>query len=332
MNLKICNETIHPGENLSLAIRLPELYSCLPAYMPVKIFRGKEPGPTLLVFAAINGDEVNGTAIINQLTNLKRIKKIKGTLIVIPVVNIFGMANKSKFLPGNIALSENFPGAEHGTHADRIAHLFTTEFFDQADYSISLETGPLNYSYLPEISIHLDKDENKKLAKTFGAPVINESTDEIGSLAAYAKRNGKQLLTYTGGESSRFDSAAIRTGLNGVLNVMTDLKMIEPNKITSEKKPETFFMKSSQWVRSSLSGIAIKKMKLGAHVTKNKTLYTIQDPFGNFSQQKVQSPVDGIIVGVNNIPLVKEGDALFKIAKFPDSDDQLSRWNKFIEE
>lgn len=328
-HFKICNEVIHPGESVSLALKLPELYSCLPAYMPVKVFHGKKSGPVLLVFAAVNGDEVNGTEIIHRLVNLKRLKKISGTLIAVPVVNVFGLVDKSKFLPGHVDLSTIFPGSAHGTHADRMANLFITELFDIADYAISLETGPLNYSNFPEILVDLDIEESKNLAKNFGAPVVNQATGEAGTLVHYASRNHKKLLTYTAGEACRLDSRAIKIGLRGILNTMSMLDMLPGKEVKMIKPSPVFFLEKSSWVRTSYSGISSNQIRLGDFVKKHHVLSVIRDPFGNADKQTIVSPKDGVIVGINNVPLVNEGDALFKIAAFPESklvEEHLKNW------
>lgn len=334
-SIKICNETIHPGEFISLALPLPELYSCLPAFMPIKVFNGKKAGPILLVFAAINGDELNGITIINKLISYKKLKQLNGTLILVPVVNVFGLANKSKYLPGNVLLNETFPGSKTGTHADRIAHLFLSEIFELADYAISLETGPLNHSHLPEISVDSKQEECMNAAKAFRAPIITNAKGHAKSLVEYAKTHKKNFLTYTAGESFRFDSNAITTGVKGILNLMSYLKMIPEKEAKSTKTPESVFLDSSKWIRTSFTGISTSLVKLGAHVKKNTPLATIDDPFGSNYPHSITSPSDGIIVGINNVPLVKEGEALFKLASFTGHEDNsahLQKWDEFAQE
>ena len=328
--IKICGETIHPGESIPLALRLPELYSCLPAYMPIKVFNGKEKGPFVLVFSSINGDELNGIDIIHRLTGLKRLKNLKGTFVAIPVVNVFGLASKSKFLPGGFVLSESFPGSKTGTHAERIANLFLTELFNLADYAISLETGPLNHTHFPEVSTNLKDEHSKTLAKVFGAPVINQSEDKDNTIQAYANKYNRRLLTYTAGETQRFDYGAIKLGVRGVLNVLSHLKMIPEKEYKASKKPPTFISSSSEWVRSPHSGVASPRVKIGAHVKENQLLATVHDPFGHNLTEKIQSPMEGVIVGANNVPLVKEGEALFELASFSDDEKaahHFEHWN-----
>ena len=328
--IKVCGESIYPGESLPLAMRLPELYSCLPAYMPIKVFNGKEKGPCVLVFSSINGDELNGIEIIHRLTNLKRIKKLKGTLIAIPVVNVFGLANKSKYLPGGVVLSESFPGSKEGTHAERLANLFISELFTLADYAISLETGPLNHTHFPELSTDLKDEQCRNLAKIFGAPVINEAECKDGTLQAYSKDHKKRLLTFTAGETRRFDHHAIKLGVRGVINVMSHLGMLSEKDFKVSKKPPTFISSSSEWIRSPHSGIASPRAKIGAHVQSGQLLATVHDPFGNYGTEKLLSPMEGVIVGVNNVPLVKEGEALFELASFADDEKaahHFGQWN-----
>lgn len=333
--IKICGEIIQPGESLSLAVHLPELHSCLPAYMPVKVFHGKKAGPCVLVFAALNGDELNGIEIINRLVGFRRLRKIEGTLIAIPVVNVFGIANKSKFLPGDVLLSESFPGSERGTHAQRLAHLFITQIFDLADYAVSIETGPLNYSNLPETFVDLNSDEGKKLAQVFGAPVVSQTEAPAGTLAHYSAKNNKKFLTYTAGEAKRFDAQAIKIGLRGMINLLSHLHMIPEKEMKTSKQPPTFFFEKAQWVRSTRGGISTNKVRLGSHVKKGTILSSLSDPFGTSMPTDLKSHREGIVIGINNVPLVKEGEELFKIALFPEPEkaaSELSNWRPFEQE
>ncbi len=326
--IKVCGENIYPGESLPLAMRLPELYSCLPAYMPIKVFNGKEAGPCLLVFSSINADELNGIEAIHRLTGLKRLKKLKGTLIAVPVVNVFGLANKSKYLPGDILLSENFPGAKNGTHAERIAHLFISELFSLADYAISLETGPLNYTHLPEVATNLKDEACKNLAKIFGAPVINQAECKPKTLQEYALHNNKRLLTYTAGEANRFDYQSISLCVKGLLSTMRHLGMLVDKDVKPIKKEPTFISSASEWIRTPQTGIVANKVKIGAHVRAKQLIATIHDPFGNYGSLDILSPMEGVIVGVNNVPLVKEGESLFEIASFADYEKASSHFEK----
>lgn len=326
----LCHETIYPGEKLSLALALPELISCAPLYMPVKIIHGNKPGPTLLIIAAIHGNELNGTEIINRLISHVSPKRLTGTLIAIPVLNVYGFISRSRYLPNGIDLNTSFPGSPHGTHAERLANLFISEIFCKADYCMDLQTGFINYCNLPQVYVDYHHARSRDMAESFNAPVILNMRQSPGSLHAHAKNVDMPFLLYEAGEAMRFDDQSIRTGLHGIYQVMRKLGMI-PDKPAGKIRPHTgLFAKESIWIRASTSGIAHAKHKLGQFIKKNEVLCVINDPFGATDNVVVHSPVDGIIIGKNNLPLVQEGEGLFQIAMFSEmyqAIDNFESWN-----
>lgn len=315
--LQICNETIHPGESLSLALPLPELYSCAPLYMPIKVIHGKQSGPCLLITAAMHGNELNGTEIINRLLNMSGLKKLRGTLIAIPVLNVYGLINRSRSLPGGIDLDRCFPGSKTGTHAARMANIFTQEIFSKADVCLDLQTGFVNHSNLPHIYTPLKDEQSISLAKVFNAPVISNTPCEKGMLRTLAIKHNKPFLLYEAGEAMRFDEHAIKTGLKGSLNIMRKLSMLPEKSGKKEAPLKNFVAEKNIWVRASTSGISYSEHKLGQHIKKGDTLCVIKDPFGASDKVTIRSPGEGIIVGKNNLPLVHEGEGLFQLAVFP---------------
>lgn len=330
-NLQICNATIHPGETISLALPLPELFSCAPLYMPIKVIHGKQAGPCLLVIAAMHGNEINGTEIINKLLKTKTLNKLKGTLIMVPVLNVYGLINRSRYLPSGINLNRCFPGSKKGTHAARVAHLFIDEIFDKADYCIDLQTGFINYSNLPQIYINYQDEKAKQLATSFNAPVISELEQNNGSLGKYATKKKIPYLLYEAGEAMRFDPQSIKVGVKGILNVMRSLEMLS-HKAENKTKPfKSYFASNNIWVRASSSGLSHSLFALGQYVTKGETLSVIHDPFGAADPVTITSPEDAVIVGQNNLPLVHEGEELFQLAVFKSMEEtanKLEAWHE----
>ena len=331
-NLQICDTTIHPGETLSLALPLPELFSCAPFYMPIKVIHGKQSGPCLLILAAMHGNEINGTEIINRLMKSKLVNRLKGTLIMIPVLNVYGLINRSRYLPGGINLNRCFPGAEHGTHAARIAHLFTSEIFDKADYCIDLQTGFINYSNLPQIYVNYADENAKKLAASFNAPVISELEQTQGSLGKYAAQKGIPYLLYEAGEAMRFDEQSIKVGKKGVINVMRSIDMLAARPEHKAEPFQSHFASNNVWVRASSSGMSHSTHMLGQYVKKGESLCVIDDPFGASDPVTIYSPENAVIVGQNNLPLVHEGEGLCQLAVFPKSMEEaatnLEEWQE----
>lgn len=313
--LTISNEIIHPGETASLALPLPEMFSCAPMYMPIKVVHGKESGPTLLVTAAMHGNELNGAEIIHRLLNSSSLKKLKGTLIAIPIMNVYGFVNKTRTMPGGATLASQFPGSPTGSHAARLAHIFCEQIFSLADYCIDLQTGWLNYSNLPQIFISEDNEVELEFARAFAAPVISEIEPVNNSLRAYAIKKQIPYLVYEAGEAMRFDEPSINIGMKGIIQLMRHVGMLAKSKKRSLKQ-KSFIMKDMRWVRSPTSGISHSRIKLGQQVKKGEELTIIKDPFGSGATLSVQAPFAGIVVSMNNLPLVYEGVPLFQLASF----------------
>jgi predicted deacylase len=293
---------------------MPKLYDCAPQAMPVHVFHGKQTGPRLLVTAAIHGDEVNGVEIARRLIKKTVLKKVNGTLIVVPVVNIYGFLYQDRYLMDRRDLNRAFPGSKSGSLAARLAHLITKELFTKITHCIDLHAGSLQRTNLPQIRTNLDLSADVDLAKSFSAPVILHAKLRDGSMREFADNNNCPFLLYEAGESLRFDEFSIRTGLNGILKVMNSLGMINLTKeLRSSLTP--MIAKHSYWVRAPYSGLLHPNKQLGKKVKKGELIAKIANPMGR-DEYQVISPFDGIIIGKSNMPMIHEGAAIFHIASF----------------
>lgn len=305
---------VKPGQRVSINLPVADLYTSTPLSMPLQVICGRRAGPVLFVSAAIHGDELNGVEIIHRLLKHKLLKSIRGTLLVVPIVNVHGFLNQSRYLPDRRDLNRSFPGSAKGSIAARLAHTFFTEVVKQADVGIDLHTGAINRSNLPQIRGNLDDAKTLELARAFGTPVIVNAAIRDDSLRACAVDLGMPVLIYEAGEALRFDELSIRAGLKGVLNVMREIGMLPATRV-SAKHQNPVLARSMSWVRAPASGIVTTKVQLGSSVAKGQLLAKISDPLGD-EEEKLISPFDGIIIGRSNLPLAHEGDALFNIAAF----------------
>ena len=120
----------------------------------------------------------------------------------------------------------------------RLAATFMEEVVKGCQYGIDLHAGSNHRTNLPQIRADLQDTETKKLAKSFGAPVILDSASREGSLREATHEMGIRCLLYEAGEALRFDELAIRAGLRGVLQVMTELECLikaEPANAASNR-------------------------------------------------------------------------------------------------
>lgn len=316
--LQIGQTKIRRGERVTLELPIARLYTFSEMNLPVHVVRGRQEGPRLFVCAALHGDELNGVEVVRRLLKLPQLQQLRGTLIAVPVVNMYGFVNRSRYLPDRRDLNRSFPGTAKGSLTSSLARLFMDEIVSNASHGIDLHTGSDHRSNLPQVRAFLDDPETERLARAFGAPVIINAQLRDSSLRQAVMERGIPMLLYEGGEALRFSETAIRTGLRGVVAVMRALEMLPPAPTggrASQRRIEPLVAKSTTWVRAPKSGMLFARVKLGESVVKEQVLGFVSDPMGTYEDQ-VLSPSNGIVIGRLNLPLVHRGDALFHIARF----------------
>jgi predicted deacylase len=312
--IEIAGQAIQPGERVQLNLTSAYLYTNTPLNISVEVIHGRKPGPVLLVCAAIHGDELNGVEVIRRIRSFRSLKSLHGTLVLVPVVNIFGFIHQSRYLPDRRDLNRCFPGSEKGSIASRVANLFFQEIVTHCTHIIDLHTAAVNRNNLPQIRAALEDPEVEELAMGFSIPVVINSGLIENSLRFEAGKLGIPVITYEAGEALRLDEQSIVTGVRGVISVMRALGMLTKGRIATVRA-EPYISNSTSWFRASADGLFRPLVKLGARVKKGDTLGVISAPF-NAEETILVAPANGIVICVSNLPLVNEGEALFHIAKF----------------
>jgi len=329
-SITIGGTTIKPGQRSYIDLDMPGLYTHSGTTMPVHVINGKKAGPVLFLSGALHGDEINGVEIIRRVLNHRSLNRLAGTLIAVPVVNVYGFLYKSRYLPDRRDLNRSFPGSQQGSMAARTANLFLTEIVSKCTHGIDLHTGAIHRDNLPQIRAMLDDEETRNMAEAFRAPVILNTAIVDGSLRQEAEKMGITVIVYEAGEALRFDEVAIRAGTRGVIAVLRHLGMLpKSRRKTSAAKP--LVGKSSTWVRAPKSGIMRFIKPLGTRVGKEELLGIVSDPFGE-TEAQVLSTTEGIIIGRTNLPLVNEGEALFNVARFKNADALVDTLEDFQQE
>ncbi len=314
----IANTEIAAGKRGVVEIPLSVLSNHTPMNLPVYVVHGRQEGPTLLVTAAVHGDEIIGVEIIRRILGSKSIRGISGTLVAVPIVNVYGFISNSRYTPDRRDLNRCFPGSPNGALASQLADVLVTQLLTQADYSIDLHSAAVHRANLPQIRGDLDREGFRELARAFSAPVIVHSTLRDGSLRATAREMGVEALLYEAGEALRFDETAIRVGVRGVIGVMRSLSMLKQRTPKGRSRPPVS-ARSTKWIRAEGGGILRTHKTLGDLVAKNELLGVISDPFGKGGTD-VLSSIPGIVIGRTNLPIVNQGDALFHVAEVFDAD------------
>ena len=327
--IEINGEVIRAGERRVVNLSIPDLYMHTSLTIPVQVIHGRKEGPRLFVCAAVHGDEINGVEIIRRLLKLKTLSRLKGSLIAVPVVNVYGFIDQSRYLPDRRDLNRSFPGSDKGSLAARLSHVFLEEIVTNSTHGIDLHTAAIHRDNLPQVRAYLDDEETKRMARAFSAPVILNTPLLEGSMRHALEKMGISVIVYEAGEALRFNEVSIRAGVRGIVSVMRDLGMLPRLKKQKERNP--LIAKSSTWVRAPQSGILRTLTPLGKVVEKDQVMGVIADPFGE-KEEEVIASASGMIVGRTNIPLVNEGEALFHIARLREAEAASGIFEDFQQE
>ena len=308
--IEIAKETVAPGQLLRFELPVSRLATQTLVSLPVTVVNGVEPGPKLWLSAAIHGDEINGVEIIAQILGRVNPGQLRGTIIAVSIVNVFGFIEQSRYLPDRRDLNRSFPGSENGSLASQLADLFMREIVAHSTHGIYLHTAAVHRTNLPQIRANLDDETTYSCAKAFGAPIMMHSKTISGSLRHCATKKGIPVLLYEAGEALRFDPLAIKCGVRGILQVMNHLGMYQDDLPMQNNSIES---RTSKWIRASCGGIFHLEVDLGDKVVKRQEVGFITNAFGE-KRVPVRATVDGIVISHIQNPLVNQGDAIVHLA------------------
>ncbi|WP_055444318.1 succinylglutamate desuccinylase/aspartoacylase family protein [Lacinutrix himadriensis] len=311
--ITILGETIALGESKEISFDVAKLHTFNSVEVPVIIERAKKPGPTVLLTAGIHGDEVNGVEIIRQIIAKGINKPKKGTIICIPVINVFGFINLSRDFPDGRDLNRVFPGSLKGSLASRVAYKLIHEIVQEVDFVMDFHTGGSGRFNAPQIRIIKGSETLDNLAESFGAPFVVYSKNLNKSFRHTCSKLGKPMLLFEGGKSYHIDDNVANHGVNGIKRVMYSLGMLSSKFKVSKPKTNCVFINESKWIRAKYSGMFKASIPINSMVKKGDVLGNITDPYGKFNHF-VKASNTGYIINVNELPIVYQGDALFHIS------------------
>jgi uncharacterized protein len=305
----IANQVILPGEFKEIKINIARLPSRTQIDTPIYVYRGLKDGPVLALTAGMHGDEINGMEIVRRMLEKGYHKVSRGTVVCMPIINVYGFLNYSRDVPDGKDINRSFPGSKAGSLAARVAYHLMKEVIPFIDYGIDFHTGGAMRANYPQVRCVMQEKKNAELAAAFHAPFTIDSPFRPHSLRQSAAKKGKNIIVYEGGESMRLDQYAIEEGIAGCLRLMKHLKMIDqaPEPTTKNK-----IIWNSTWIRALNAGLFQTQIKYGSFIEKDQAVGTITDPFGEYKEEII-APASGYVVGLNNNPVVNAGDALMHV-------------------
>lgn len=318
--ITIFNETILPGKSKTINMQIGKLHTMTDLHIPIIVERSKKEGPVVLLTAGLHGDEINGTEIVRELIVKKINKPKRGTIICIPVINIFGFVNQTREFPDGRDLNRIFPGSKTGSLASQFAYYILKEILPHIDYAVDFHAGGAQRFNAPQIRIVPNNAELKTLSDVFGAPFTLYSNNISGSFRSSCDKMNVKMLLFEGGKSVDINNGVTKEAVEGTKRFLTHFDMLK-NKHEISKPHQTIYIETSDWIRANFSGMFHGLKQIGSYVTKGELLAKISDPFGKVSH-KLKAPHAGYLINVNDAPIVYQGDAVFHISTKLENDEE----------
>ncbi|WP_424492589.1 succinylglutamate desuccinylase/aspartoacylase family protein [Salinimicrobium sp. GXAS 041] len=311
--LEILGKRIPPGKGATINFNMAKLYTATSVEVPIIIERAKKPGPVVLITAGIHGDEINGVEVVRQIIVKEINKPAIGTIICIPIINVFGFLNKTREFPDGRDLNRSFPGSKNGSLASRFAYQFVQKILPVANFCLDFHTGGASRFNAPQIRVVRGDEDALHYAKIFNSPFTVLSKTINKSYRETCTKHGKHVLLYEGGKSNDSNKDIARNGVEGAMRILAHFGMLKQKFEVPEPKGETVIIENSSWMRAKYSGLLHVKIPCGKHVEKGEYIAIITDPYGKL-RHKVKAPNEGYIINVNESPIVYQGDAIFHLS------------------
>lgn len=304
-------QSVLPGENNDIRVKISESYTGTEVLMPIRVIRAKAPGPVVFVTAAIHGDEINGTGIIHDFLFGDAVNLLQGSLILVPVVNVFGFEAHERYLPDRRDLNRSFPGSEHGSLASRVAHKLMQEVVSKSDYGIDLHSAAFQRTNYPNVRADLSQKTVRELAQAFGAALVVDGKGPVGCFRREATRAGCPTIILEAGEPWKIEPSVLQIGVQGIRNVLGSLGMLAGCQRV--EPPYQATIRKTTWLRASVGGIIKFHITAGDFVEAGQPIATNYSILGE-AQNVLLCPKDGIVLGLATMPAVKPGEPICHIA------------------
>ena len=291
--------SLKKGEVHRVQIHLSDNALGVPWRVPLIIIRGVEKGPTVGLTAALHGDELNGISTIYKLIEEINPKKLKGTIVMVPISNVPGYLMNQRLFSDNVDLNRIMPGNPEGNTSQLYAHYFITKIVSKFNYLLDLHTashGRVNSLY---IRADIENEETRTLAYLQNPQIIVKKFDVEGTLRSWANDNGIPAITIEIGNPNAFQHKLVDETLEGILNTLRFLEMIDGE--IKDMVTDAYVCDHSYWIYSNRGGIVDVLPRLADEVKAGDVIAKVYDVFGQVKEE-IKANRSGVVIGKNVRP------------------------------
>ncbi|MBI9092688.1 MAG: succinylglutamate desuccinylase/aspartoacylase family protein [Desulfobacterium sp.] len=285
-------EHIAAGESRDINLVVSESYSSNNVEIQIHIQRAKEDGPVVFVTAALHGDEINGTGAIHQLVQDESFQLLRGSVVLIPVLNLLAFDRHSRYLPDRRDLNRYFPGSADGSLASRMAHTIFNEIIPRCDFGIDLHTASIRRTNYPNIRGDLTDPQIRELAESFGSEIMINTKGPRGSFRREASHAGCPTIIMEGGEVWKVEPGIVETTVRGIKNVLRHLNMLDWRIDSPDYQ---IVVEKSKWIRADKGGFLNFHINPGDIIEKGQPLATNTTLLGR-EQNTLYSPFNAVVL------------------------------------
>ena len=306
-------QAIPPGESRNVKLSVSESYSSMTVKIPIHIRRAAKDGPVVFVTAALHGDEINGTGAVRQLIQDAEFRLLRGSVILVPVLNLLAFDRHSRYLPDRRDLNRSFPGSPTGSLASRMARTIFDEVVSRSDYGIDLHTAAVRRTNYPNVRGDLTNPEARRLAEAFGSEIIIDGKGPKGAFRREACNAGCPTIVMEGGEVWKVEPSIVESAARGVRNVLRSLEMLDGQM---EVPDYQVVIQKSKWIRAEKGGFLQFHVKPGDIISKDQPIMTNTTLLGR-ERSVLRAPFDAAVIGMTTLPAISPGDPVCNLGQLP---------------
>jgi len=270
--------------------------------------------PRGVIMAVQHGGELSPLWVIKKI--LAKQKFLKGTAVIVPIINIFGMlfSSRNEAIEGK-DLNRSFPGNPSGDFTSRLA-LAITSLCKKADFVIDLHTFSRQTPIIAGFTLDKTKNQTKLFAMTtFFSPeaiwivdrkrkedqrffgTLDESLNKIGISSIFIEMPNYQSVS----------DKQISKICDGILNIFRLWK--KPFSSSAFAKIPKF---TATYFYSDLSGLFEPKVKPMTKIKKGQMIGTTTI-LPSYLTIPIKSPKGGVVLTIKGRDVVRTGTKLLSI-------------------
>jgi len=290
--------------------------------IPVAVVHGAKPGPVLAVVSGAHGTEYASIIAVERLIQQLDPAALRGTVILVPLVNVPSFEQKTPHVNPIDGKSMNrfYPGKADGTQTERASLAMTKEVVERSDHLIDLHGGDLDeslrpYSYWTKTGNEKQDAISREMVLAFGLDTIIISADRPKDPAASrylentASTRGKPSITAEAGHAGTVEPDDVRVLVEGCVNVMRYLKMIDGTAATVESP---VWIERVAGITSDVTGIFYPLLKRGTYVQKGMKVGYVTDYLGK-TIAEARAPDSGVLLYIRAVPSMTKGETIANI-------------------